>query len=77
MTEWISVKEKMPRHGKKVLVFCPGEHFMYPEKGKIFVADVRKFGHSVTCWESFSQAYETEYVDATHWAELPNPPEST
>lgn len=74
MTEWISIKEKLPKNNQKVLVFSKDGRILYPEKGHVFVAECKKYGRNVVVWNTYSAAYETEMVDVTHWAKFPKPP---
>ncbi len=59
MSEWISVKDRLPEFGETVLVF----------EGKVFIAIYKKSGFIKHCFD-----LEHYAEDVTHWQPLPAPP---
>lgn len=61
--EWISVKDRLPKIGDRVLVIC--------EDGSYFAATL-----SVDPFVEgpFFEASYFPYLDVTHWMQLPEPP---
>ena len=58
MSEWISVKDRLPEDGLEVLVFCDG---------RICVMDM--YGTDWWC-----EGYHWDGDRPTHWMPLPEPP---
>ena len=60
--EWISVDERLPKHGKNVLVYC----------------DRHGIGYDVAYWNEYKKAWFSHYLsfghNVTHWMPLPEPP---
>lgn len=66
-SKWISVKDRLPEHGQKVLLYNKNEF-----NGKLEIRFGSKhIGHNE--WYS-SDAYEDEIFTITHWMPLPEPP---
>lgn len=62
MSEWISVKERLPEDGQVVLVIMP--------KGTVTLGEIRK---KTQTWDVFlDMAIWT--AEPTHWMPLPEPP---
>lgn len=65
MSEWISVKDRLPQNADEVLVAVEGcVYYCYYRNGK-FV------------FEAYSSCgdCDDEYYNATHWQPLPQPPQ--
>lgn len=71
MTEWISVKDRLPEVFDEVLVYY---------NGFIAVAwrETEKIKNGIVGWHWNLQKYYPEsLVNVTHWMPLPEPPEVT
>ena len=85
MPEWISVKERMPSKGEKVLLYIPEregckQHGMYLGEAGAVEAD-QKGEHNFWCrpvygsdWRISGWSYFEEPI-VTHWMLLPEAPE--
>jgi len=80
MSEWISVKDRLPDFGVKVLVYWrPIDHKFRPFHREITIASrtehLPREGSSLDSpyWWSNGQYYDTETF-ITHWQPLPEPP---
>jgi hypothetical protein len=72
MTEWISVKDRLPEMYEDVLWFLPGTTTF---KDKIFVAhfcNIRKKDNQPTLMLLKGSGF---HLSVTHWMPLPKPPE--
>jgi Protein of unknown function (DUF551) len=69
MSEWISVKDRLPDWNQKVLVCESGE--VYPAYFQ--VARGSWAGHIPAHFRSYGD--EGRFNEATHWMNMPNPPE--
>lgn len=88
MTEWISVKDRLPENLKPVnIVWANEDPEPYYEdiKGKPFVAtghycNVKWWWFSATCEDNLAEFGESEVdivddvIKITHWMPLPEPP---
>lgn len=79
MSEWISVKDRLPEHDTDVLVFAEGKYEGFIGLTVIAITHIgnQKFWHdSPDRWEWVSpwQYFMTDY-EITHWMSLPKPPE--
>lgn len=79
MSEWISVKDRLPEHDTDVLVFAEGKHEAFIGESVITITHIgnHKFWpDSPDHWEWVSpwQYFMTDY-EITHWMPLPKPPE--
>lgn len=69
MTEWISVKDRLPEVFDEVIVYF---------NGSISIAwrETEKRKRGIVGWHWDSQmSYPESLVNVTHWMPLPNPPE--
>ena len=78
MNEWISVKDKMPNIGQRVLVYAVGKIDGFIGESVIEICErfvQRIFPSSVgeAVWSSPYQYFHTDY-EITHWMPLPEPP---
>ena len=62
MTEWISVKERLPDHREEVVAFSP-------EYKEYMIGHVFEWGHTIVC-----ESDEYVLTKVTHWMPLPEPP---
>lgn len=62
MSEWISVKERLPEEWVEVLVFVPGVG-----------CEIAWFCGAVNLWR-WVWTGESVTLDVTHWMPLPSPP---
>jgi len=69
MSEWISVKERLPEEGKSVLIF--GKGWDEPEIGRLESIDAEGFYWTDT--DGDDQDWSEEFLP-THWQPLPEPP---
>lgn len=68
---WISVKDRLPEDGTRVLAYCP-------KIQKYFVGIARISGHSdnVYWWHEGARGAKYNVTSkVTHWLPLPEPPE--
>lgn len=87
MTEWISVKDRLPEDDDEVLMFTEevetyGRH---KEKRKIYRNMYRGYYDGWEWYTSYcygcerikdvNEKYPDEHVEITHWMPLPDPPE--
>ena len=79
MSEWISVKDRLPEHDQKVLIFAEGKIDYHIGDTVIAITHIgnHKLFHDspdrwgwVSPWQYFSTNYEI-----TYWMPLPAPPE--
>jgi len=73
MSDWISVKDRLPENGKKVLFVCK-------DLPKVLVGHHIKLGGRGGLFQLFPAINDMSGIDiilmdATHWMPLPNPPE--
>ena len=66
--KWISVKDRLPKERKNVLVYITGD-----ADDEVYISCIHKDGK----WEyKDTMMYETSwYQEVSHWMELPEPPE--
>lgn len=72
MSEWISVRDRLPEKSMKVLAYAPNPYI--PEaRGTIMVLD---YSHRWKAFNAFDST-DAEYAikDVTHWMTLPEAPE--
>jgi len=79
MSEWISVKERLPERIDDYIVVVKLKYDWEREYG--VVVDVATFNpycenpYIDGCWNTFNDWYEgQEYIHVTHWMPLPEPP---
>lgn len=65
MSEWISVKDRLPEFGQAVLI--------YTEYGKYDVCDIARDSDGDIMWHNFIRPRHTN-GSVTHWQPLPKPP---
>lgn len=70
MSEWISVKERLPESGIPVLVAYLGYRTGEQRCDGVAVVD----NNGVWGWWDGGNAEETVIVEITHWMPLPEPP---
>ena len=61
MTDWISVKDRLPEPGEYILVYCPTRKYAPVWLGWY--------------WEDFFYLFEQDDDDVTHWMPMPKPPQ--
>lgn len=69
MSEWVSVKDRLPEYGEYVLVFT---------EGRIAIGCLGEDGYGRNKWKSdgFDEWGDVETLrDVTHWMSLPDEPE--
>lgn len=66
MSNWISVKERLPKTYVSVLVYIPNEK-PFPTVREGFYAGDKKG------WYAF--CHDEKHDDVTHWMPMPEPPE--
>ena len=66
MSEWISVKERLPGEGKDVLVYATSKFI----GGSKITTDRLEEGEKHPIW-----IYTHGWFEVTHWMPLPEPPE--
>lgn len=64
MSEWISVKDKLPEEFEEVLTFGSGEYEV------LSFLDTKAIGK---CWED-KGGWWRPFDEVTHWMPLPEPP---
>lgn len=79
MSEWISVKDRLPEHDQNVLIFAEGKSDYNFGDTVIEISHIgnQKFFHDSPdnwCWIAPWQYFTTNY-EITHWMPLPQPPE--
>lgn len=71
MTDWISIKNKMPKCGELVLIYIANLN----EDGKgAYALDKSRKVNGKKEWEFYNR-HNADF-DVTHWAPLPQKPES-
>lgn len=78
MSEWISVKERLPKESGRYLVFqvkashmhnCAAMNYPLP----CCEPNIAYYNHYCNGWEWYSGTHQI--CDPTHWIPLPKPPE--
>jgi hypothetical protein len=66
MSEWISVKDRLPDYVQQVLVY----------RTECFVCEVMEYRNgSWNIWNGeYFDSFNSEFNDITHWMPLPEPP---
>lgn len=72
MTEWISVKDRLPEIGQEVLVFRPYAHIHYD---KNITIDARSGSERMVYDGARHDWHKPNYV--THWMPLPEAPKES
>jgi|GEM_PF-4315397 len=72
MTEWISVKEKLPKECGDYLIWVSIEEFDVPTKYRTFIS-----WWNGDFFENYCDIIRIYLDTITHWAELPQPPDTT
>ena len=75
MSEWISVKDRLPEHNQRVLIFAEGKEDFSTIIQISQISNVGLFP-STPKWDWIApfQYFFTNY-EITHWMPLPSPPE--
>ena len=74
MNKWISVEDRLPPYGQKVLAYWrPVDHKERPFHRQIIIAEQTPYGVDGDWWAN-GRNYDTETF-ITHWMPLPEPPE--
>ena len=75
MSEWISVKDRLPEHNQRVLIFAEGKEDFSTIIQISHIGNVGLFT-STPRWDWIApfQYFFTNY-EITHWMPLPKPPE--
>lgn len=78
MSEWISVKYRLPEHNTPVLIFAEGKHEAFIGSTVIAITHIgnqKIWPDSPDYWTWVSpwQYFMTDY-EITHWMPLPEPP---
>jgi hypothetical protein len=74
MSDWISVEDRMPSEGERVLALFKGE-WVVLEVGVENPSYEETFEPFKYWFEPFSDMLYIEYYDVTHWLPLPALPE--
>ena len=75
MSEWINVKDRLPEHNQRVLIFAEGKEDFNTIIQISHIGNVGLFPSTPEWdWIAPFQYFFTNY-EITHWTPLPNPPE--
>lgn len=75
MSEWISVKDRLPKHNQRVLIFAEGKEDFSTIIQISHIGNVGLFPSTpMYDWIAPFQYFFMNY-EITHWMPLPNPPE--
>ena len=70
MSEWISVKDRLPEHNQMVLVYRPTAHLHPSCDPEIKICEFIE-------WKKIGYQFESSIHEATYWQPLPEPPKPT
>jgi len=76
MSEWISVKDRLPEDKVSVLIFVASENKIHASE----LCDLHKHGLSCEDWHLSYDSHEFlgfPKNEVTHWMHLPSPPKDT
>ncbi len=74
MSEWISVKDRLPEVYERVLCILNGEQIVL-QLEKESPAFEESFKEFLYWHEPFDEYMQIEWHEVTHWMPLPKPPE--
>lgn len=70
MSEWISVKDRLPEKGVQVICFNGGRMF-----GSFTLAEIKTDNEGFTAWHIYGVNEDNAgFGSVTHWMPLPEPP---
>lgn len=72
-TTWISVKDRLPEDGQKVLAYYNNVCRVLDKRIDNFETEILRYFSHEDKW--IDKLYD-DYVNVTHWRPLPGPPES-